>query len=91
MADILYGFRQIENALGFICAVRESVQAIYYFYAALGLNRYPFSDALQRFGWNLPALPLPGHWGHAQGAGRQTLPGDQGMDGFFYALLERTS
>ena len=35
------------------------------------------------------ALPLPGSWGHAHGVGRQTLPGEHGMDGFYYALLER--
>lgn len=35
------------------------------------------------------ALPLPDHWGHVRGPGRQTLPGEQGMDGFFYALLEK--
>lgn len=35
------------------------------------------------------ALPLPGTIGHAAGAGRQTLPGESGMDGFYYALLER--
>ncbi len=36
------------------------------------------------------ALPLPERWGHARGPGRQTLPGEDGMDGFFYALLEKT-
>lgn len=35
------------------------------------------------------ALPLPDNWGHAQAVGRQTLPGEAGMDGFYYALLER--
>jgi 16S rRNA (cytosine967-C5)-methyltransferase len=28
-------------------------------------------------------------FGHASGAGRQRLPGEQGMDGFFYALLAK--
>lgn len=35
------------------------------------------------------ALPLPDAWGHAQAVGRQTLPGEATMDGFYYALLER--
>ena len=33
------------------------------------------------------ALPLPETWGHACSVGRQVLPGEQGMDGFFYALI----
>jgi 16S rRNA (cytosine967-C5)-methyltransferase len=33
------------------------------------------------------ALDCP--WGRARGHGRQTLPGDEGMDGFFYARLHR--
>jgi len=35
------------------------------------------------------ALPLPGHCGHAAGVGRQNLPGEGGMDGFYYGLLEK--
>jgi 16S rRNA (cytosine967-C5)-methyltransferase len=35
------------------------------------------------------ALPLPAQCGQAAGAGRQTLPGEGGMDGFYYALLEK--
>jgi 16S rRNA (cytosine967-C5)-methyltransferase len=35
------------------------------------------------------ALPVAGDWGHACGKGRQTLPGEMTMDGFFYALLEK--
>lgn len=37
------------------------------------------------------AVGLPTDWGHARGPGRQTLPGEQGMDGFFFALLERSA
>jgi 16S rRNA (cytosine967-C5)-methyltransferase len=37
----------------------------------------------------LPANPLA-RWGRTAGAGRQILPGDNGMDGFFYACLEKT-
>jgi 16S rRNA (cytosine967-C5)-methyltransferase len=35
------------------------------------------------------ALPLDEGFGHASGVGRQRLPGEDGMDGFFYALLGR--
>ena len=33
--------------------------------------------------------PLPDAFGHADGPGRQRLPGEGGMDGFFYARLRR--
>ena len=36
------------------------------------------------------ALPIAERFGRAAGAGRQNLPGNKGMDGFFYALLEKT-
>lgn len=32
-------------------------------------------------------LPVAGDWGRPAGAGRQILPGDADMDGFFYACL----
>lgn len=35
------------------------------------------------------ALPLDARFGRPSGAGRQRLPGEDGMDGFFYALLRR--
>lgn len=35
------------------------------------------------------AVTLPDHWGHACNPGRQTLPGENTMDGFYYALLEK--
>jgi len=35
--------------------------------------------------------PLPAHFGHAAGAGRQRLPGEQDRDGFFYVKLLKTS
>ncbi len=34
-------------------------------------------------------LPMEVDWGHARCCGRQILPGEQGMDGFYYALLEK--
>jgi 16S rRNA (cytosine967-C5)-methyltransferase len=35
------------------------------------------------------ALPLDARYGRECGAGRQRLPGEDGMDGFFYALIGR--
>ena len=35
------------------------------------------------------AEPLDAAFGHASGAGRQRLPGEDGMDGFFYARLRK--
>jgi 16S rRNA (cytosine967-C5)-methyltransferase len=34
-------------------------------------------------------LPLPERLGRVAGAGRQNLPGNKGMDGFYYALVEK--
>lgn len=36
------------------------------------------------------ALPLAERFGHAAGAGRQNLPGEGGMDGFYYAVVEKS-
>jgi 16S rRNA (cytosine967-C5)-methyltransferase len=33
--------------------------------------------------------PLQAQWGRALSAGRQILPGEEGMDGFYYACLDR--
>ena len=33
--------------------------------------------------------PMESEWGQAAGPGRQILPGDHGMDGFYYALLAK--
>jgi 16S rRNA (cytosine967-C5)-methyltransferase len=33
--------------------------------------------------------PLVARWGRPCRAGRQILPGDEGMDGFYYACLEK--
>jgi 16S rRNA (cytosine967-C5)-methyltransferase len=33
--------------------------------------------------------PIEATWGHACNPGRQTLPGDDSMDGFYYATLEK--
>ena len=38
-------------------------------------------------------MPAPSRWsagyGHAAGQGRQRLPGEDGMDGFFYARIAK--
>ncbi len=34
-------------------------------------------------------LPIPSSWGEARKVGRQIAPGMMGMDGFYYALLEK--
>jgi 16S rRNA (cytosine967-C5)-methyltransferase len=34
-------------------------------------------------------LPIDATWGHARSVGRQTLPGEDSMDGFFYARVEK--
>ena len=36
------------------------------------------------------AVLLADSYGHSAGAGRQRLPGEDGMDGFFYARLQKT-
>jgi len=36
-------------------------------------------------------LPLSGNWGRPCAAGRQILPGDHAMDGFYFALLKKIS
>ena len=36
-------------------------------------------------------LPIEDDWGHALPFGRQILPGNAGMDGFYYALLQKQS
>ena len=38
---------------------------------------------------NARTVPLPERLGRAAGAGRQNLPGNKGMDGFYYALVEK--
>lgn len=35
-------------------------------------------------------IPIPANWGHATAYGRQILPGENAMDGFYYAQLQKT-
>lgn len=37
------------------------------------------------------AKQIEANWGRALSVGRQILPGEQGMDGFYYALLEKAA
>lgn len=34
-------------------------------------------------------IPIQAQWGHGMPVGRQILPGEQNMDGFYYALIEK--
>ncbi|MCP3669946.1 MAG: 16S rRNA (cytosine(967)-C(5))-methyltransferase, partial [Gammaproteobacteria bacterium] len=34
-------------------------------------------------------LPVDVAWGHARSRGRQTLPGEDSMDGFYYARIQK--
>lgn len=52
-------------------------------------NAHPVAAFLERTP-DTHVAPLPGLWGRADGPGRQILPGDDGMDGFFYALVGRS-
>jgi 16S rRNA (cytosine967-C5)-methyltransferase len=36
------------------------------------------------------SVPINGKWGIEQTHGRQILPGENSMDGFYYAVLEKT-
>lgn len=51
-------------------------------------NRETIAQFLSR-STDARALSLPAHFGHPSGAGRQRLPGEDGGDGFFYALLAK--
>ena len=35
------------------------------------------------------SVPIAAGWGHACGPGRQVLPGEDAMDGFYYSCLEK--
>ena len=61
-------------------------------YATCSLLKDENSRQLDAFLARTPgarALPLDARFGHASGIGRQRLPGEDGMDGFYYALVGR--
>jgi 16S rRNA (cytosine967-C5)-methyltransferase len=62
-------------------------------YVTCSVFRQENSDALQAFldrRDDASELPLPAVWGKALPVGRQLLPGEQGMDGFYFARLIKT-
>jgi 16S rRNA (cytosine967-C5)-methyltransferase len=63
-------------------------------YATCSVFRAENSDQIQQFAKNHPdagLMEIDATWGHAVGYGRQILPGDQDMDGFFYASLQKNA
>ncbi len=63
-------------------------------YTTCSLLRRENADQVEAFLARHPdaaAAPLPEHFGHASGSGRQRLPGERDCDGFFYARLLKAS
>lgn len=63
-------------------------------YATCSILRAENENVLARFlvgHDDARALALPSEWGVAAGMGRQRLPGDRGMDGFFYAVIAKAA
>jgi len=61
-------------------------------YATCSVFKQENSDVLRAFLDGQPdaaELPLPVQWGKALPVGRQLLPGEQGMDGFYFARLTK--
>lgn len=61
-------------------------------YTTCSILRRENAERVQRFLDDEPsatAAAIPADWGRADGPGRQVLPGEDGMDGFFYACLRR--
>ena len=61
-------------------------------YATCSILRRENADQIDAFLARTPdaiAEPLAETFGHEDGAGRQRLPGEDGMDGFFYARLRK--
>ena len=61
-------------------------------YATCSVLKAENEQQIENFLARMPdaeALPLDERYGHASGRGRQRLPGEDGMDGFFYALLRK--
>ncbi|MFN3842788.1 MAG: 16S rRNA (cytosine(967)-C(5))-methyltransferase RsmB [Rehaibacterium terrae] len=62
-------------------------------YATCSLLRTENAEQIAAFLARTPdavAQPLDARFGHPDGAGRQRFPGEDGMDGFFYALLRKS-
>lgn len=64
-------------------------------YATCSVLRAENDEVLDRFlataGDTARCVPVQASWGAPTRHGRQILPGQSGMDGFYYALLEKTA
>jgi 16S rRNA (cytosine967-C5)-methyltransferase len=63
-------------------------------YVTCSVFRVENSDSVQAFlGRHVDASEIPLHepWGTAQSVGRQVLPDEAGMDGFYFARLTKAS
>lgn len=61
-------------------------------YATCSVLQQENSQQIQRFlatHADARLIPIKADWGHDQKAGRQILPGEDGMDGFFYACIHK--
>ncbi|NNF95983.1 MAG: 16S rRNA (cytosine(967)-C(5))-methyltransferase RsmB [Halobacteria archaeon] len=61
-------------------------------YATCSVLQQENSQQIQRFlatQADARLTPIKTDWGHDQKAGRQILPGEDGMDGFFYACIHK--
>lgn len=61
-------------------------------YATCSVLQQENSQQIQRFlatYSDARLVPINATWGHDQQAGRQILPGEEGMDGFFYACIHK--
>jgi len=63
-------------------------------YATCSVMRQENEQVVERFLAAHPDAeeqPISGSWGRPQSRGRQILPGEAGMDGFYYAMLVKSS
>ena len=49
-----------------------------------------FIERIEQQSNDIEELPIAADWGHVMPRGRQILPGEYQMDGFYYALLQKT-
>ncbi|MCU7837293.1 MAG: 16S rRNA (cytosine(967)-C(5))-methyltransferase RsmB [gamma proteobacterium symbiont of Taylorina sp.] len=50
-----------------------------------------FIERIQNSSNDIQEIPINVDWGHAMSVGRQILPGEHNMDGFYYALFKKDS
>lgn len=51
-------------------------------------NSRQIGDFIERT-QDVEVIPIEAEWGRQSGVGRQIFPGEDGMDGFFYAMLQK--